>query len=360
MSNTIGARLSGRENNFDFIRFVAALAVIFSHSFYLTNTTEREPLTVFTSGRFDTASLSVATFFIISGFLITMSFQRAKSVYAYFEARFLRIYPALIVVILCTVFIIGPLLTTYKLKSYFVSSETIKYFILNTLMVKVQYTLPGVFEHDGAANTVNASLWTLPIELACYCFVAIVGLLLAKRVVASIVLGGITLLIFYYVFLNGFIALLFYFFFGAMLYVLRDKIVLNGWLAALAFILLMADLYFNNKPDSNFIIKSVNIIVKGVALSYVIMYLAFVKTTYIKNFAKKGDYSYGLYIWAFPLQRIINISIQGLGPYSLFCISAIVTLIFAVLSWHVIEKRALQLKNKLLYRTAIPYSEVRT
>jgi peptidoglycan/LPS O-acetylase OafA/YrhL len=205
---------------------------------------------------------------------------------------------------------------------------------------------------------VCASLWTLPIELACYCFVAVAGLLVSKKIKSGLILGVLSLAVFYYVFFNGFSALLFYFLFGALLYLFKDKIVLNGVVAVVSFLVLLANLHYNTDPGANFVVKSMNIIIKGASLSYVIMYLSFIKTTHIKNFAKSGDYSYGLYIWAFPLQQIISRSFEGLNAYSLFVLSAIATLFFAALSWHLIEKNALRLKNKLVYKQTQPYANV--
>src|ERR1700743_1799638 len=102
MDRTVGSSLNGKENNFDFIRFYAALAVIFCHSFALT-TQIKDPLQRFSNSRSSFGGSSVEIFFIISGILITQSFERSKDLTSYFRARILRIYPALIVVVLLTV-----------------------------------------------------------------------------------------------------------------------------------------------------------------------------------------------------------------------------------------------------------------
>ena len=104
MIRTVDDCLIGRANNFDFIRFCAALLVIFSHSFTLSKPSYyKEPLSFISQGRMNFGEVSVAIFFIISGLLITQSFDRTKNIISFIEARILRIFPALIVVILLTV-----------------------------------------------------------------------------------------------------------------------------------------------------------------------------------------------------------------------------------------------------------------
>jgi peptidoglycan/LPS O-acetylase OafA/YrhL len=83
--------LTGKDNNFDFIRFVAALLVIVNHSYYLLPVVE-DPLLTFTSDRYNIGKIAVAIFFIISGILITQSFTRAKSLFNYFTSRALRLF----------------------------------------------------------------------------------------------------------------------------------------------------------------------------------------------------------------------------------------------------------------------------
>jgi len=97
---TLATGLSDRRNNFDFIRLVAAIMVIFSHSWPLTEGSNRyEPLAVFTHNQIDFGSLAVYMFFIISGFLIAMSYDRTRNLGRFVKARVLRIVPALLVVI---------------------------------------------------------------------------------------------------------------------------------------------------------------------------------------------------------------------------------------------------------------------
>ena len=115
MGNTIESRLMDRrKNNFDFIRLMAASLVIFSHCFPLTLPSENaeEPLMIVSGGQITLGNLSVMIFFVVSGFLITQSFVYSQDLRKFLLARVLRIFPALIFLILATVFILGPIVST--------------------------------------------------------------------------------------------------------------------------------------------------------------------------------------------------------------------------------------------------------
>lgn len=340
--------LTGKENNFDFIRFIAALLVIVNHSYFLLPVVE-DPLLTFTFDRYNIGKIAVAIFFIISGILITQSFQRAKSLFNYFTSRALRIYPALIFVIFITVFILGPLLTTYSLQEYFAHTQTHKYLLFNMTMVKAEYFLPGVFESNYREGFVNGSLWTLPNELACYVAVAIIGMFRSRKVRAGMVLLVLFLGVFHYKFLNEQKAAFFlhglYFASGALAYSLRNKIVLDKYAALIAFAVLVINILFNK-----FLLASV--FISAFTMTYVILYLAFTKTGWFKNFTKHGDFSYGLYIWGWPVQQVVSMKVPNLTVFSFFLITTGITLVLAFISWHFIEKKALVLKKYIYSKNA--------
>jgi peptidoglycan/LPS O-acetylase OafA/YrhL len=342
---SLGNQLLGRTNNFDFIRFIASVMVIFAHSFVLTPFSH-EPLMIFTSDKYDLGYISVAVFFIISGFLITKSYLHSKSLTQYLLSRVLRIYPALTVVILITVFILGPILTTYSLKQYFASEQTTGY-ISNIISITSFFRLPGVFTHNYNPYVVNASIWTLPNEIACYFLVAIIGLFLSKRFKSFFVL----LLVFLIMYYNKLIyqsetmyVQFIYFACGSLFFILRERVKLRGLLALVCMFVLFIDLHFSYHAVS-LAAKLVNTVLRASVLSYLILYLAFFNATFFQKFSKYGDFSYGLYIWAWPVQQIISQNFKELNVYVFFFISFCLTFILAAFSWHLIEKKALALKN---------------
>lgn len=165
-------RLSGRINNFDVLRYFAAVLVIYSHSYPLTGKSI-EPLALLSKGQWTFGGVAVAIFFVISGFLVSNSFERS-TVLQYTVNRFLRIFPGLFMAVLLSVFVLGPLFTSLEISEYFSNNLTYSY-LNNSLLLSVQYVLPGMFETNLYPNAVNGSIWTIPYEILGYILVAIIG-----------------------------------------------------------------------------------------------------------------------------------------------------------------------------------------
>lgn len=330
---TIDELLNDRRNNFDFIRFIAATLVIFSHAYPLTGNNGAEPFGFLSNGQMSFGGLAVKIFFVISGFLITQSFDRSKDLLHYSKARILRIFPALIVVVLLSVFIMGPIFTNLNSKNYFLHPETIDYFKTIT-MYWMQYDLPGVFQSNPNQG-VNGSLWTLWFEFFFYIVVALLGVtkLLNKKIV---VVGFVLASILFYLGRGNFYTDLFrYFSAGMLFYLFRKNIIQNGWIALLSFMVIAFTIkttYFNYTLP--------------VFGSYIIFYLSFHEKVRLYHFGKHGDFSYGLYIYAFPIQQmLVYISNNKLSALENFLAAFPITLVFAFASWHLIEKNALKLKK---------------
>lgn len=339
-NKTVADYLNGRENNFDIIRFIAALMVVAKHSYHFVINDE-DPLLKFTNDTYDYGKIGVATFFIISGLLVSQSYGRSRNVYEYFIARALRIYPALIFVVLFSVYILGPVFTTYEVVDYFLHPQTFEYLIFNSSALIDRFLLPGVFENNPQPGVINGSLWTLSNEVACYILVAVVGLYRSKKVLASIGLFMIFILIFRYKFTFGterFLINALCFVSGSLTYHFREKIKLNNAPFAIALVVLVVNVLFNPELFSSTLITIIS-------LTYVILFIAFKRTSWFKDFTKHGDFSYGLYIWGWPVQQVISVNFPYLTTPVFFVFSFTITFVFAYLSWHLIERKALKLKN---------------
>jgi peptidoglycan/LPS O-acetylase OafA/YrhL len=333
--NNIEHFIANKKNNLDIIRFFAASLVLFSHAYPLTTGNNgSEPFAIMTNGEMTFGELAVAIFFVISGFLITQSFDRSKNPINYFKARSLRIFPGLIFCVLLSIFILGPILTNLSLKDYFTNRETYDYLKTITLYW-MQYDLPGLFPENIWPGAVNGSLWTLWYEFFFYFVVAILGVtkLLDKRIV---LVGFILATALYFAGRGGFYTDLFrYFSAGMVFYLFRKEIKLNGWIAAASFIIMVLT------AKNGYFEYSLSVF--G---TYLIFYLAFASKVKFHNFGKYGDFSYGIYIYAFPIQQIMTqVFNNQLTPLENFLFSFPVTLIFAVLSWYLIEKQALKYKK---------------
>lgn len=334
-----------RSNNLDIIRFFAAILVIFAHSYPLTGYSNGEPLGVFTNGQSTFGELAVAIFFFISGFLITQSYDRSENLNIFLKARILRIFPALLFVLLITAFILGPIFTKISLAEYFSNSLLYKYFVGITLFPNFSPTLPGIFENNPFAGFVNGSLWTLKYEFFFYLVVAFFGFfnLLNKKVVA--IFFSSFLLIATIGIESGLIQNFFllgsYFAAGMLIYLFREKIQFNSLVALISLLALLVTAkigYFESAL--------------AVFGTYLTFHLGYNQKIRFSNFTKYGDFSYGLYIFAFPIQQIVTQQYgESITPLINTIISIPITLIFAYVSWHLVEKKSLKLKYMTFYKT---------
>ncbi|OGQ98057.1 MAG: hypothetical protein A2505_03695 [Deltaproteobacteria bacterium RIFOXYD12_FULL_55_16] len=344
--------LIDRNNNFNLIRFVAASMVLYSHSFALaTGSITGEPF-VDILGMF-VSNIAVDIFFVISGFLVTQSLLNRRNLIDFISARIFRIYPGLIVSVVFCVFIVGLYFTTLSMQSYLSDRETYRFLFKNSSLIfgLSDGYLPGVFENIPLKKAVNGSLWTLPLEIKMYAILAFVGVILVgikkwsgrnffRQAIVALAFMAIMANIFNYFspFMNRKLLHLFLMFFtGSAFYLLRNRIVMSNRLAAIMF----SALLFALVAQKGFLVLYVMFI------AYLVIYLAFIPSGIIRQFNQLGDYSYGLYIYAFPVQQAIASLIPGVSVRVMFMLSFIVTLFFAVLSWHFIEKKFLVYSRNL-------------
>jgi len=159
-----------KQNNFNALRLLASIFVIYGHSFPIVGSVERDFFLEYFHYKF-IGGLAVDIFFVISGFLVAHSYLINSKKY-FILSRILRIFPGLVVCILITTFLLGPLLTTSN--NYFNNNLTWKYFYNNSFLITTEYYLPGVFTSLPNA-AVNGSLWSLPLEFRLYIAVFLCG-----------------------------------------------------------------------------------------------------------------------------------------------------------------------------------------
>lgn len=339
----------GRDNNFNLIRIVAALAVLITHSFALAiGTGAAEPFRG--SLAMTLGSIAVDVFFVTSGFLVTASLLTKESVLEFLWARILRIFPALLIMLLLTVFGLGPFFTSWPLSSYLADSQPYAYLLkCATVATGVAYNLPGVFEANPFKSVVNGSLWSLPYEIRMYAILAVVWVAfrITKRgsvricgsaIVTVAVAAGVFVVARHFWFPpdDQFATLFFMFFSGAAFYVLKEHITLSRSCFRLCVIALLSSAMVNTHTF---------FVVYVLTIAYMLFYVAYIPSGLLRTYNQAGDYSYGVYIYAFPAQQSVAALVPGVSVLSLLFISAFATFLFAALSWHLLERPALGLKE---------------
>lgn len=350
---TLAAAASARSNNFDFLRFLMACIVIHTHSYHMVGILTRGLKQRLTTLDLGGAWIAVDVFFLISGFLITNSFLHSKSLSHFLKKRALRIYPGFIAAILFCILLVGPLggaLADASLPAYLSNPKTWA-FALPLLFAPVQH-LPGVFTTVPWTGSVNDSLWTIRFELLCYTLPALLGLLgllrsrTAVAAIFALAIATQTLQVLQiphnwtmvYPWVGDIWELprfLTYFLAGITYYLWRDRIPLRRSLLTAALALIALGFATN-----------LSTVALPLALPYVVFYAAFSKRLPLNHFGKYGDFSYGMYLYAFPVQQLlVDHHLVGQRPILLTALAFLITLGLAILSWHFVEKPFLRLKN---------------
>jgi len=354
MGSLLSTYTTSRDNNFNLVRFIAALLVLYSHSFALAiGSGDAEPLRALIGMTW--GSIAVDIFFITSGFLITSSYIARNNLIAFVWARILRIYPGLITAVIFCVFIVGLFFTTLNTWEYILNIQTHKFILKNTvLFFGVEYQLPGVFQDNPYKYAVNGSLWTLPYEVKMYAILAFIlsiimylrkhsTFLTIKNILFSIVLFSFVLHISNHFELlslpDNFTKLFYMFFIGSAFYVWKNRIRLSSGLFFIALLLLLASA----------VNKDVFFVFYSLLLPYLIFYIAYVPSGYVRKFNQIGDYSYGIYIYAFPVQQSMAALIPNISVDTMIIYSLTITLILSVTSWYLIEKRFLKMKGSYIF-----------
>jgi peptidoglycan/LPS O-acetylase OafA/YrhL len=330
------------DNNLTFVRWVAALMVLYGHSFVFTGNTESLFMGLLPYG-----PLGVAIFFSISGFLIARSWNADPSLIRFLIKRVLRIFPALAVCITLSVFVLGPIITTFEPREYLQHPATLDY--LSNVFLYITYYLPGVFENNLYPNAVNGSLWSLPVEFFMYLLLAATGVLLRYRWAWVSLLGCFVLLNIFWIPMTTDMLVIYrtdarqimiygaYFWMGVLFSLINIEKFSTRWGLTLTVAALIV----------SFSVPSYFALVSWVAIPYIALKVGLANTPLLSNFSR-FDYSYGLYIYAFPVQQTLSRYRPEMAFVWHVIIASVISVCLAALSWHLIEKRALGLKP---YRT---------
>ena len=347
----------GRENNLNLIRIIAALSVLVSHSFAIvTGEGSAEPLRLLLD--VSPGTMAVDVFFVTSGLLLANSLSNKGDALEFVASRIIRIYPALILAVVLTVFVLGPIFTELTISEYFYNFDIYGYFIKTSTLIRgVGYTLPGVFNENPLYGQVNGSLWTLPLEIKMYILLFCVWYFGEKMFLSKsraflriffllmCVIAG-CFYFYEYISAGGGSAMrsvsrfIFLFFSGSSLALYQEKIPVSSKILGLLLVVV--------------ILSSLNKVVFffgwNIILPYLVVLLAYQPVRILNYYNKFGDYSYGFYIYAFPIQQMLVSVVKDISIGGMILYSAVFTGVFAVLSWHLLEKPMMRMKSNVFMK----------
>jgi len=329
-------------NNFDALRFLLAALVILSHSCSLFDgDSRRDPLARLTGGQMAFGGLAVDGFFVLSGFLIRRSWLRDPRPLPFLRKRALRIYPGFLAAVALGAFVVGPL--GWAGPSSYWSRFDPSRFVLGALVL--QGPTPPVFA-DLPNPRLNGSLWTITYEFQCYLGLMLLGLAgVLKRRAGTATAFGLAYALY------------------ATQAAFAGPGPVNPWPRFAAFFLAGAAFEACRRqiPRSRGLLAAA---VAGMAIlasvprweglepalpilgTYALFYLATLPTPRLHRFGDRGDYSYGLYLYAFPIQQLLirHVGLGRLGPPALFASSFGLAVLLAMASWRFLESPCLRRK----------------
>lgn len=330
-----------RGNGFDGLRLAAAALVIIGHAYPLTGNVAPGLLA---NG---IQTIAVKTFFVVSGFLITGSWVADPNIVRYMSRRCLRIFPGLTLLCLLTIYVVGPAFTSLGIEAYLRSAGT-GFYAWNLLLYPV-YSLPGVFEHNIYGPAVNGSLWSLPVEVAMYIGIMAItsGLPRARHIVIPLFALALLGASIYVVRLHppanptviwgtsitSVLDAAYYFFAGSAVFVLRLQRYTIWWLGVPLFV--GAAICVNGIVSGEIVLAFV--------LPYAVVSIGITHTRLLEKL-QGNDYSYGIYLYGFLIQQALTATFFQVTAIANAAMALPIALLLAMLSWHLVEKPALQLK----------------
>ena len=337
-----------RRNNFDAIRLAMALLVVWSHSFALWLGSERtEPVSLLMAGTYNSGNLAVLAFFTISGFLITLSWTNSKGWFQYLRRRFARIYPGyLVAVTLCSLVVVP----AFSSRAFGALTTDEVVGLASNVLLRNYIIGSEAFGH----GPVNGSLWSIPYEFWCYFGVMALGLagLLRWRpiyllIAVAVMAGRFQIDMSGWRPGGGFLGPIFGepywwlnvlppFLLGGAIYLYRNIVPRSG---LLLLVLIGATLGAAHLPVADPLRTAVTHLFLPPMLTYLIFYAAFSPVPRLHGAARYGDFSYGTYLYAFPIQQMLVVLLKDRVGFTTFVLLSLATSLLAgIASWHLVER----------------------
>ncbi len=340
-----------KQNNFNFLRLVFASLVLLSHAYELVDGNRNRELLTSLFGTLSFGEFAVDGFFLLSGYLIIKSWDSTPIIKLFIYKRIARIYPGFIVASVISVFIVGPF--GANAGQYF-SEINLPKFFTNLFVLGFPLT-PPVFAGQ-PYPAVNGAMWTIRYEFMCYMAVLGMGLLgLVKRPVGwtlvAVALVSIVLVQRLGVdfsiagksisFEHPLIRLGQYFAVGGIFYIYRKKIIFDIKIVAICAAFLCLTMMSQVFVDLGL----------SVFGGYLLFYFAEVRFSLLKYFQRASDVSYGVYLYGWPIQKLIIWVVPDLAVPLIFLCSLGLSMLAGYLSWHLVEKRFMRNRETVVVTT---------
>lgn len=342
--------MKNRKNAFDLLRILLAVSVLISHSLLIGGYKSPDPLAFLSKNQTNLAEFGVMGFFALSGYLITVSFERAKNILIFASHRLLRILPGFWLCLALTGVVFAPLIYCLNGRPIsgfeFFGKEGAVGFISNNFFLKVQqWSIRDVLNYASYKDSLNGSLWSLFPEMQCYCFTLVAGIfgLFDKNKILYLIFT-ITIFIFFAInfnfsksfgptllILSPALKLYTSYFAGSLLYVFRDKLILDkkGTLFLFFFTLMLIKFGGYN------------------LLSPLLIGMTLINVFQSFKFKIKYDVSYGIYIYSFPVQQLLfQIFGNRLNVLFFVFLSLTVSTAMGLISYILVERPFIKLKRK--------------
>ncbi|WP_426510430.1 acyltransferase family protein [Dactylosporangium sp. McL0621] len=364
---TLADAFSPRDNSFGFLRLFFAFLVLLSHTYPLGYGRD-DPGAGITNGQAELGEIGIIGFFVISGFLITRSGLRF-GLGRFLWHRALRILPGFWVCLAFTAFVLAPLVALLErgnLRGFWSHSDgPVQYVVKNLFVAMQQYGISDLlrdtpYAHRTGDSVFDGSLWSLMYEVGCYFMIgglALVGVLKrAKVVVLVMAAAGFAVMVydliqaphvpgpqgihgpvfgFHGLDRYSLIYLTYLFLLGAVFELYKNRIVMNDAGAVLAVVVVVATVELGGVDVLGY-----------PAFAYLILWSAIRLPKWLRGIGRRQDYSYGFYIYAFPVQQLLvlfGVPDWGLWTYAL--VATVGTFALAVPSWHLVERPAMRFKD---------------
>ena len=325
---TEGSR--ARLNNFDLLRFLLAGTVVLFHAAVLSGSGPLRAALRFANGHY-----AVLGFFAISGYVVSLSWQRLQSAPEFFQRRARRVLPGYLAVVLFC-WAAGGAVSTLPLLDYWTNGETWRYLLANLSFLQfLAPTLPGVFQSNPVMAAVNGSLWSIRAELFCYLLMPLLavwwrpaGLLACCLVTALWLVQWEAKPLWVTQTKIGIVDPIACFAVGVLMTRAKARR-LACWGCAGAIVLAFSSTF------------SPLTLLEPMAVAAIVLAAA-VSLPFLGNWPMLGNLSYGMYLWHFPLiQWLGGAGWASRSPWLFLAATIGGTLALAMLSWHLVEKRFL-------------------